>query len=142
MSLAIYIPRVHQKHSSRDIRIALLQQGIGKKVVVDLAYNPKTRFNMAFVTMEESVEGKLELLTDILNNKCSLGYQGKVKFYPHASSREFWLLLVSNCDHKTDEENLLKVPSTSQLFVGGEEATLCVDCFVSPVSKYLVDLNQ
>ena len=45
-----YIPRVHTKHSSRDIRTTFWGLGFGtNNLSVDLAFNPSTGFNIAFI---------------------------------------------------------------------------------------------
>jgi hypothetical protein len=121
-SITLYIPRVKLGHSSRDIRIIFLQQEIGSFVSVDIAYNPHTRYNMAFVTIKKSLNDKINKLKDILDQ------YSNIKLYPDIASKEFWMLFPSNCDHEKEEEELLNILSTSHISVGG----LCKcgrDCF-------------
>ena len=112
-SITLYIPRVKLTHSSRDIRIIFLQQEIGSYVSVDVAYNPHTRYNMAFVTIKESLNDKIKKLKDILTQ------YSNIKLYPDGASNEFWMLFPSKCDHEKEEEDLLKQPSNSHMSVYG-----------------------
>jgi len=112
-SITFYIPRVRLCHSSRDIRIIFLQQEIGSSVSVDIAYNPKTRYNMAFVTIKKSINDKIKKIKDILTQ------YSNIKLYPDRESNEFWMLFPSKCDHEKEEEDLLKLPSNSHMSACG-----------------------
>ena len=98
----LYLPRVHMKHSSRDIRSIFVSLGIGINISVDLAYNPATRFNMAFVFIENSGSKNLETLRLGLNNGQD------IRIFPQPEkTREFWMILPSNADHEGDEAKAL-----------------------------------
>lgn len=112
-SITFYIPRVRLCHSSRDIRIIFLQQEIGSSVSVDVAYNPKTRYNMAFVTIKKPINDKIKKIKDILTQ------YSNIKLYPDGGFTEFWMLFPSKCDHEKEEEELLKLPSNSHMGVNG-----------------------
>jgi hypothetical protein len=112
-SITLYIPRVKVCHSSRDIRIIFKQQQIGSSVSVDVAYNPKTRYNMAFVTIKEPINDKINKMKNILTQ------YSNIKLYPHNTSNEFWMLIPSKYDHEKEEEDLLKLPSNSHMDVNG-----------------------
>ena len=113
-TITLYIPRVNFAHSSRDIRVIFLQQKIGSKVSVDIAYNPNTRYNMAFVTIEDSLNDNIGILKELLTK------YSNIKLYPDSSRGEFWMLFPSKCDHKKDENELLEVPLNSTLMVNSE----------------------
>ena len=116
-SITLYIPRVKRTYSSRDIRIIFLQQEIGSNVSVDIAYNPHTRYNMAFVTIKKSLNNKIKILKDILTQ------YSNIKLYPGTTFNEFWMLFPSNCDHEKEEEDLLKLPSN--LLMSAYDACKC-----------------
>jgi hypothetical protein len=128
-SITLYIPRVKLGHSSRDIRIIFLQQEIGSFVSVDIAYNPHTRYNMAFVTIKKSLNDKINKLKDILDQYYN------ITLYPDIASKEFWMLFPSKCDHEKEEEELLNILSNSHMSVDG----MCKcgrDCFSNMWNKF------
>jgi hypothetical protein len=122
--MVLYIPRVHLKHSSRDIRSTLICLGFGTKLSVDIAYNPSTRFNMVFVSFDMTHWAIPENL-NILKTSLSKGQD--VRIFPEPeTSREFWMILPSNADHKNDESEAI----LSNAF----KPTIQLDVQVSPVN--------
>ena len=121
--MVLYIPRVHLKHSSRDIRSTFVGLGFGIKLNVDIAYNPSTGFNMAFVffDMTDSPSENLKIL------RCCLSRGQDVRVFPKPeTSREFWMILPSNADHESDESN--------QLLENAFKPTIQLDVHISPVN--------
>ena len=97
-----YIPRVHTKHSSRDIRTTFWSLGFGtNNLSVDLAFNPSTGFNMAFIFYNNHYWAKSQNL-EILKS-CLLKEQD-VRIFPEPeTSREFWMILPSKANHAKEE---------------------------------------
>jgi len=124
--MVLYIPRVHLKHSSRDIRTIFIGLGFGIKLNVDIAYNPSTGFNMVFVflDMKDSPEN-LKIL------RCCLSRGQDVRVFPKPeTSKEFWMILPSNADHEMDESN--------QLHETAFKATIQLDGHISPVNAFKI----
>ena len=119
-----YIPRVHTKHSSRDIRTTFGGLGFGTNLSVDLAFNPSTGFNMAFIFCNNDYWAKsqnLEILKScLLKEQC-------VRIFPEPeTSREFWMILPSNANHVQEEaEEQMK-----RAFI----PTIQLDVHLSPVN--------
>lgn len=104
-TMVLYIPRVHKKHSSRDIRTTFIGLGFGGKITVDIAHNPSTGFNMVFVFFD--MNGEIPKNLEIL--RCCLLRGQDVRVFPDQElSREFWMILPSNADHALDEEEQIK----------------------------------
>ena len=115
-TMVLYIPRVHKKHSSRDIRIKFISLGFGENLTIDVAYNPSTGFNMVFVffDMKQEIPNNLKILKTCLSN-------GQyIRVFPVPSSKEFWMILPSNADHELEETEQIKscVKATIQLDYG------------------------
>ena len=104
-TISLYIPRIHRKYSSRDIRIRM-QHALGHPVSVDLAYNSYIGFNMAyiFITVNSNLSTSLSSLLQ------ELKVQKSVKFWPEGnlSKNVFWLIIPSKCDHIAEETSEIK----------------------------------
>jgi hypothetical protein len=104
-TMVLYIPRVHKKHSTRDIRTKLIGLGLGENINIDIAHNPSTGFNMVFVffDMNGEIPNNLEILKTCLSNGQD------IRIFPDQElSREFWMILPSNADHALDEEEQIQ----------------------------------
>lgn len=108
-TMVLYIPRVHKKHSTRDIRTTFIGLGFGGKITVDIAHNPSTGFNMVFVffDMQDIKSFGIPKNLEILKS-CLLNGQDIRIFPDQELSREFWMILPSNADHAIDEEEQIK----------------------------------
>lgn len=104
-TMVLYIPRVHKKHSTRDIRTTFIGLGFGVNITVDIAHNPSTGFNMVFVFLD--MNGEIPKNLEILKS-CLLNGQDIRIFPDQELSREFWMILPSNADHAIDEEEQIK----------------------------------
>jgi len=103
-TMILYIPRVHKKHSSRDIRIKFISLGLGENLTIDVANNPSTGFNMVFVffDMKQEIPNNLKIL------KICLSKGQDIRVFPVPSSKEFWMILPSNADHELEETEQIK----------------------------------
>jgi len=104
-TMVLYIPRVHKKHSTRDIRTKLIGLGLGENINIDIAHNSSTGFNMVFVffDMNGEIPNNLEILKTCLSNGQD------IRIFPDQElSREFWMILPSNADHALDEEEQIQ----------------------------------
>jgi hypothetical protein len=129
-TISLYIPRVHRKYSTRDIRIRF-QHALGHQVSVDLAYNHNTGFNMAYIFIKceiipkEQVENFIEK-KETIKYQCSNGewviihsslrillrelkIQNCLRFWPEGMNSAFWLILPSKCDHIAEENNEIQI---------------------------------
>ena len=122
--MVLYLPRVHMKHSSRDIRTTFIGLGFGQNISVDIAHNPKTGFNMAFVFIDNTYWAECKNLK-ILRSCLLKG--NDIRVYPEPeTSREFWMILPSNADHKSDE--------SKEILENAFKPTIQLDVHVSPVN--------
>lgn len=104
VTISLYIPRIHRKYSSRDIRIRM-QHALGHPVLVDLAYNSSIGFNMAFIFITTNSNPSTNLSSLLQELKIQT-----VKFWPEGnlSKSVFWLIIPSKCDHIAEETNEMK----------------------------------
>ena len=123
-TMVLYIPRVHKKNSTRDIRTPFIGLGFGENITVDIAHNPSTGFNMVFVffDMKVVIPRNLEILKSCLTNG------QEIRIFPDESSKEFWMILPSNADHALDEEEQINNS------LGSLKAKIKLDVYMSPVN--------